>query len=155
MSGCKSHRQANPESHRLFLCDYCGSQVEVCTPCDRRHSYCGSPCARAARAISHREANHRYQATDRGRKLHAERQARYRERQRSKQVTGRTPHAGTQVCERRVTDHTSHAAYMVSTPRPKLPRGYCSFCGAGPVQFHHLRPIHLPRKAGRQPPKRM
>jgi len=42
--------------------------------------YCGAECASAARRGSLRRAARAYQRTERGRRLHADRQARYRAR---------------------------------------------------------------------------
>jgi hypothetical protein len=63
---------------RLFQCAHCDAQVVICGRCDRGNRYCGAACARAARRETQRAANKRYQATPRGRQLHAERQTRYR-----------------------------------------------------------------------------
>ena len=43
-------------SARLFHCARCGRQVRICSRCDRGNRYCGSDCARAARADSVRAA---------------------------------------------------------------------------------------------------
>jgi hypothetical protein len=67
---------------RLFLCSRCRVQVFVCRRCDRGQIYCFGACAQEARRERRREARRRYQATDRGRALHAERSRRYRARRR-------------------------------------------------------------------------
>ena len=69
-------------SARLFYCAGCHRQVIVCRQCDRGQCYCGRECAQSARTASLRAANHRYQKTYRGRLHHAQRQQRYRLRQR-------------------------------------------------------------------------
>lgn len=67
---------------RLFLCSRCRVQVLVCRRCDRGQIYCFGACAQEARRERRREARRRYQATDRGRAMHAERNRRYRARRR-------------------------------------------------------------------------
>ena len=68
-------------SCRMFLCARCRCQVLVCRRCDRGQIYCVGTCAQEARRDRQREARRRYQATPRGRALHAERNRRYRARQ--------------------------------------------------------------------------
>jgi len=73
-------------SARLFICAGCRAQVVICSHCDRGNIYCGKRCAQAARRQSPGAAARRYQSTHRGRRCHAERQRRYRQR-RSTKVT--------------------------------------------------------------------
>ena len=74
---------ADGVSCRMFLCGRCRAQVLVCRSCDRGQIYCIKICAQKVRADRQREARRRYQATPRGRDLHAERNRRYRDRLRS------------------------------------------------------------------------
>lgn len=74
---------------RMFLCARCRSQVLVCGRCDRGQTYCIGSCAQEARRDRQREARRRYQATPRGRAMHAERSRRYRVR--SRRVTDQGP----------------------------------------------------------------
>ena len=69
-------------SHRLFLCGRCRRLVELCSRCDRGNHYCSPECAAAQRRDSVRRAAKIYQRTQRGAEKHAERQRRYRARQR-------------------------------------------------------------------------
>jgi hypothetical protein len=69
-------------SCRLFLCARCRTQVLICRRCDRGQTYCAGICAQEARRERQREARRRYQATPRGRAMHAERNRRYRVRRR-------------------------------------------------------------------------
>jgi hypothetical protein len=69
-------------SCRMFLCARCCSQVFVCRRCDRGQTYCFGTCAKETRRDRQREARRRYQATPRGRTMHAERSRRYRDRSR-------------------------------------------------------------------------
>jgi hypothetical protein len=62
----------------------CGQVFFLCLRCDRGHRYCGPTCSRAARRASLLAAGRRYQASREGRRGHAERQRRYRERRREK-----------------------------------------------------------------------
>jgi len=65
---------------RLFLCARCRLQVALCSWCDRGQIYCGAGCAQQARRHAQRAAACRYQASRRGRFVHAARQKRYRAR---------------------------------------------------------------------------
>ena len=71
---------ADEVSCRMFLCGCCRSQVLVCRWCDRGQIYCIETCAQKARRDRQRVARRRYQATPRGRAMHAERNRRYRAR---------------------------------------------------------------------------
>jgi hypothetical protein len=75
-------RPQQVECARLVLCarNYCRRQFSLCGRCDHGRRYCGTECARAARRDGLRRAGSAYQRTDRGRRLHADRQARYRAR---------------------------------------------------------------------------
>jgi hypothetical protein len=64
----------------MFLCSRCRSQVLVCRQCDRGQIYCTGPCAQEVRRDNQRQARRRYQATPRGRTMHAERSRQYRAR---------------------------------------------------------------------------
>lgn len=74
---------------RLFYCALCFQPVEICSRCDRGNIYCGSTCSQLARTLHHRNANQRYQHSQKGGIKHAQRQRRYRERQKAtaKKVT--------------------------------------------------------------------
>ena len=80
---------AEEASCRMLLCGRCRSQVLVCRRCDRGQVYCAGTCAQQARRHHQREARRRYQATPCGRSMHADRNRRYRVRQRS--VTDQGP----------------------------------------------------------------
>lgn len=70
----------NKKSARLFNCARCFQPVTICSRCDRGNTYCGSICSGRKRILNHRIANQRYQRSLKGRRKHAERQRRYRER---------------------------------------------------------------------------
>ena len=61
----------------------CSSLFAVCGACDRGRRFCSAECAADARRAAVRLAGKAYQASPRGRLLHAARQARYRERARA------------------------------------------------------------------------
>lgn len=69
---------------RLFSCARCHTQTVICSYCDRGQIYCGSGCSKAARLLSCRSAERRYQRTPGGKMKHALRQRRYRARLRTK-----------------------------------------------------------------------
>jgi len=73
----------NP-SARLFHCARCHCQVIVCRHCDHGNVYCANGCAVDARTTSLRRAAKRYRSTRRGRHSNADRQRRFRARQREK-----------------------------------------------------------------------
>jgi hypothetical protein len=107
-------------SGRSFFCAHCGATVLICSCCDRGQRYCSEGCSQAARACSLRAAGLRYQSSRRGRRAHAERQRRYRARQ--KKVT----HHGT----------PPPAPSVLLPPHPTAPEEialslpwHCHFCG--------------------------
>jgi len=80
------------DSLRFVVCAQpaCAQVFFLCPRCDRGQWYCGRACATAVRRATLRAAGARYQDTRRGRRQHAARQARYRERSREK-VTHHPP----------------------------------------------------------------
>jgi hypothetical protein len=80
-----SRVRRKPLSNRLTTCAErsCNRPFAVCGECDRGRRFCCRQCADKSRRASLRRAGRHYQATDRGRSLHAIRQARYRERVRA------------------------------------------------------------------------
>ena len=70
------------QTGRMYLCARCRAQVVVCRRCDRGQIYCPGGCAREARREAQRAAGRRYQSSRQGRFVHAERNRRYRQRQR-------------------------------------------------------------------------
>ena len=67
-----------PQTGRMFLCAACRAQVVLCRRCDRGQIYCGRSCATRARWAAQKAAAARYQASRRGRFVHAARARRYR-----------------------------------------------------------------------------
>ena len=116
------------KSGRYYNCARCKTQVIICRKCDRGNIYCGPICAKRSRTKNHQLANQKYQATAYGRRSHAYRQSRYRERQKQK-----------------VTDQGSIVLptrdVLPSAPNePKMQQKEgdfcCNFCGATII---HLR----------------
>ena len=122
-------------SCRMFLCARCRSQVLVCRRCDRGQTYCIGSCAKEARRDRQREARRRYQATPRGRAMHAERSRRYRARSRC--VTDQGP-----ATERKAGSLLALRAYA-EVAEPSVSRkfvGYrlCHRCGRSASAFLRL-----------------
>lgn len=67
-------------SYRIFNCVLCAAQVILCRSCDRGNQYCSDTCAKEQRRRSNLRAGMRYQRTFAGRRAHASRQQRYRQR---------------------------------------------------------------------------
>ncbi len=72
------HSSAVPAG-RAYLCALCHCRANICPQCDRGQIYCSKSCSQKARRSRQREAGRRYQVSDRGRLLHAERSRRYRD----------------------------------------------------------------------------
>ena len=82
--GCRRECRASgvtPSSSRRFLCVCCRTPCIICSCCDRGNIYCIGDCGRTARRQAVIEAGRRYQASKIGRRNHAARTRRYRERQ--------------------------------------------------------------------------
>ena len=135
-SEAMAQRVAN-ESHRLFLCARCGAQVRLCSSCDRGQVYCGRVCAVSARRAGHREANQRYQRTERGRALHAQRQARYRAQRRQQAVV-----EATSVTDLGRTESASRAAAASWDAEVYT----CACCGRQVSPFSRWLPISKSRQ---------
>lgn len=136
-------------SCRMFLCGRCRSQVLICRRCDRGQIYCIGTCAQLARRDRQREARRRYQATPRGRAMHADRSRRYRARQ-----PGVTDHGSSKNSEPGLPPRVdAHAA--VSEPsrgRSLLRLWFCHHCRQSASPFLRpstLRPAHHRRKTSR------
>lgn len=72
------------ESARLFNCLRCNAPVVICRRCDRGQRYCLSACRIQARQDSRKRASQKYAKSRKGRLNNAERQKRFRQRQRNK-----------------------------------------------------------------------
>jgi len=143
---------------RLFNCPHCHRQVVLCPRCDRGNHYCSRECSKSARREAQRLAGQRYQDSLPGRRKHAERQRRYRSRQRCRASQNETR-------RRKVTHHPSTRQHRrVVVPRkPGTRRGTrsfgdeeppgdfrCSICGQFCAVFVHpgLRTVRHPPREG-------
>lgn len=131
-------------TYRLYHCQRCGMQVYICAQCDCGNVFCPGECAELARRESVRRAGARYQRSFRGARKHAERQRRYRERQKS-EVTHQTFSLGTTGCS--VSRHPITASELIDvdskeSPRPhiRFRQGRCAFCGRSLPPFARLHP---------------
>lgn len=123
---------------RMFLCGCCRSQVLVCRRCDRGQIYCIKTCAQKVRYDRQREARRRYQATPRGRAMHAERNRRYRARMRCV-----TDHGLANEPEGRPSPNLDGgAALSQPAPSKKWPElRFCHNCGRSASAFLRRSPL--------------
>lgn len=114
-----------PSSSRLFQCQRCQAQVIVCRRCDRGQRYCAQGCAEKARTQSLKRAAKKYQTGRVGRFNNAERQRRFRARQREK-VT----HQGSIKIPRCAVLRTHpNGPEMRPIPAPTAHAVICHYCG--------------------------
>ena len=130
---------------RMFLCVRCRCQVLVCRRCDRGQIYCAGTCAQEARRDRQREARRRYQATPRGRALHAERNRRYRARRQRVTDHGRAAALGEGFSPCSDVDATSRAPLSAGRP-PAHP--ICHLCGRPAAAFLRLSALRPGRRRG-------
>lgn len=152
---CSCSRQ---ENHcRFFLCACCRRQILLCSRCDRGQRYCSRDCSSEVRRRNQREARARYQATPRGRELHAERSRRYRSRRR---VTdqGPAPQAKPAVKADQAASPNAQASVTAAPAAAHTPAlgNSCHCCGKPVSAFVRLswirrRPIG---KTPCRPPRR-
>jgi hypothetical protein len=71
-------------SARLYNCARCGCQVIICSHCDRGNIYCSGDCSEQSRKEKLKEAQKRYEKTDKAKKAKAKRQQNYRQRKKRK-----------------------------------------------------------------------
>lgn len=113
--GCQGSQEP-----RFFLCNRCRRQVVICSRCDRGQVYCGRDCATEVRRSRQREARRRYQASERGRQLHADRSRRFRAR--GRRVTDQGPTLGTPDNQQPEPAHAAVAPGATShLPRCRAP----------------------------------
>ncbi len=142
-SGCVAD-----SSCRLFLCVRCRCQTLVCRRCDRGQVYCGRDCALEARRCNQRGARARYQATVRGREMHAQRSRRYRARHRRVTDQGLTrPRIADQPAAPAIGSAAAVRPAVVITP---LRRTSCRCCGNHVSDFVRLHPIRRPLRRSRE-----
>lgn len=134
---------------RMFLCAHCRRQVLVCRRCDRGQVYCARTCADDIRHERQREARRRYQATLRGRAMHAERSRRYRARQQRVTDHGLTkPDKEAALPRSDVVAVAGAPSFNRWPPTPPI----CHFCrcpASAFVRLSALRPERNRRRKGR------
>jgi hypothetical protein len=137
-------------SARLYNCARCHCQVTICRYCDRGNLYCGGACAGEARKESLRRSSASYQSSRRGRAANAQRQNRFRQRQREK-VThhGSNPDTPDDLLPVDQDNHpTCHSVEKV----PVEAGIYCHFCHRACDPFlrnRFLRPLTRYRRKNR------
>ena len=127
-------------SCRLFLCNHCRQQVVICRRCDRGQVYCGPDCALEVRRRNQRDARRRYQTTERGRRMHADRSRNYRAR--GRRVTDQGPALSQQP-------HTAPAAAVAAQPHAMIAvrrLTACNRCSNPVSDWVRLSPIRRPRR---------
>jgi len=134
------------DSGRIYNCARCHQQVIICSHCDRSNIYCADGCAEQSRQEKQREAAKRYQNTSNGRHLHAQRQQRYRHRQ--KKEAQKVTHQGSTDL---VIYDSITTGQKTETPKKNAPdcskkEGIvCHFCGCQCGE--HLRWAFLHRQS--------
>lgn len=126
-----------PDCRRL-VCDLCEEVAYICSWCDRGHRYCSKGCSEQARRRSVRQAGRRYQRSARGRRKHADSQARYRRRlaASAQKVTHHGCHsspgpATVSTCSTPSTDPSSCSPLRCSSGVSVILTAlFCQICGA-------------------------
>lgn len=129
---------------RLYHCARCHCQVVICRHCDRGNVYCGEGCAKPARTETLRRAGSRYQSSRRGRHSNAERQRRYRERQREKV----TQQGSSSLASNDLLSIELSSAQNVSKQDSSVTKTtiYCHFCHCECSQFLRLDFLRPPTR---------
>lgn len=114
-----------PVSSRLYSCCRCHAQVIICSRCDRGQRYCAGECRHEARAESTKRATQKYQSTRAGRSKNADRQHRFRQRNKQK-VThqGSAPKRLHDLLKTRLTEIKKSQKSLFSSGAV-----HCHYCG--------------------------
>jgi hypothetical protein len=151
------------EDYRLFSCARCHRLVAICSVCDRGQWYCGKSCSQQARRERARAASQRYQATRKGRRNHAARQARHRQKRRAaSRSTQQVTHRGTPPQPAEVTLRATIAESPATTRCTQTAAGRqagdggvrCDFCGALCQPFARREPLRCRRRRRAIDPRR-
>ena len=129
-------------SARLYQCVRCHRQVIICSHCDRGNIYCAEGCAQTSRREKLKEAQLRYDKTQRAKKLKALRQQRYRQRNKEKAThQGLTTLPLYDLLLIALEKLKKAKIQDKKQPTPQCSTIYCHFCG---VQCsHYLRMFFL------------
>lgn len=138
--GCTTqadHRSSLPEapSARLFHCARCSSLMKICRCCDRGNVYC-TECSTIARREARKQTARRYQQSPQGRLNHAERQRRYRGKQRvaSEKVTHKGSSDELLVITKARRMQATQSLRDKEKQHPKITI-FCDYCAAVCSQF--------------------
>ena len=143
------------EDYRLFLCARCKGQVAICSVCDRGQWYCSKHCSHQTRRELSRAAGRRYQATPKGRRHHAARQARHRKKLLATSTTQEVTHRGTPTPEAEIRLRSTIAGapptvfcQEAGEVSEEAGAGWvlCDFCGARCQPFARREPLRCRRR---------
>jgi hypothetical protein len=109
---------------RILICHRCQQDVPICHDCDYGQIYCRD-CAHLTRLESQRAANRRYQETRQGKFKHAEREKRYRKRQKDNHL------------QKNVTYHPYHFQTIESSSALEASIEQQSLENSTKLSFHH------------------
>ena len=130
---------------RIFNCCRCRKLVALCSHCDRGNTYCSKTCATASRKESLQRSGKKYQQSRKGRLKHAERQNRYRIRQRQKVTQHGSPAMSLSGLLRQASKlRTSSLSNTSPLSSEEL---FCVDCGEACSPF-----LRLTSLGGRSPP---
>jgi hypothetical protein len=146
LSQCKPRRLGCEETlhPRLFLCLRCRQQVVICSRCDRGQVYCGRECASEVRRSRQRQARRRYQASERGRQMHADRSRRHRAR--GRRVTDQGPILVAPAARQPEPAQTAAQVVRLATSVTARRLTACYRCGNPVSNMVRQSPIRRPRR---------
>lgn len=137
------------EVNRLLNCVACSKLRFICSKCDRGNIYC-SVCAPERRLQARRRASARYQATHRGKRMHADRQRRYRERLKMQKVT----HNCSKQVYRRALLERARLLPLTKPPSDTeidSKNRICCYCGKSPSRFLRSNTLQAHARAVNRP----
>lgn len=153
LSTTTAKKNTEDQSLRIFSCARCLKQVQICSHCDRGQIYCSRECSHRQRRENNRRAARRYQNSPKGRRNHADRQNRYRNRK--KKVTHQGSHPPSEkviICQLIkllwffIDDlHKNHTECSQSTVKDE--DNCCDFCGhtlSGFTRYYFLGSKEVP-----------
>ena len=106
------------EGHRI-KCRFCKEFFVICSSCYRGQAYCSPECQSTTRKQRNQTSVKAYQSTFRGKRLHAARQQRYREKiAQEKKVT----HQASEIRTRDVESHGENYFPIKKTAKTPLKR---------------------------------
>jgi len=127
----------NTSTIRIFQCLRCRCQVMVCQHCDHGQRYCAKDCRQLARKTACKRANEKYQKSLKGRFNNAERQQRFRQKQKEKNsLVGKQHQKVQKVTDQGSLSNTSNDLLIETPCMQKKPlikqkaivKPICHFC---------------------------